>query len=108
MLVHRLFLGRWIPKYAVWVIALAAMAFGSALPSYFGIARGVVEWEAWGKCQYGNVFALFDDEYRPAYIMFALIWSCLITILNGRWAIRQVMNFLPMDKTKSDKQVDEG
>ena len=98
-----LFSGRLrIPHYYTWVIALALLTVGTIFPgavlilTCYGTGKWSPETLSGGPWTLTNPFYLFDNDSRAGHLMFAVVWSALMTVVSIPWMVREAAAFRPL------------
>jgi hypothetical protein len=88
------------PKLAG-IVAIILPAIWALVPNillFFGNRLSVRSMEA---SQYGNVFNVFmvrSDDQQYNHLLCAFAWCLVIMFVNGRWFVRQMRAFRPLEK----------
>jgi len=98
-----LFSGRLrIPHYYTWVIAMALLTVGTIFPiavlvlTCYGTGKWSLEALSGGPWTLTNPFYLFSDDSRAGHLMFAAVWSALMTVVSIPWMVREAAAFKPI------------
>jgi hypothetical protein len=79
----------------IWFIAVVLVLLGALLPALAALlfdnhsSRDAVAWYM------GNVFTVFARHYRSAHLVFAAFWAAVMLVVNARWLLRQMRDFVP-------------